>query len=206
MVHRLDSERCALPLHAMLTPHCMTVTTPRTPACLRHRRMCGQELQKRFRAVYLLHQPWRAPSRSRTYVGEAEISPHVRLEQHNGVRPGGVARLACGRPWAIACFVWGFVSRCDALHFEDAWQAGLRSWELRHATFVPSHGVAGKVQLLHALLSTPILRWNREHPPSSRPLASRRWTPPPLGSLLWPPNPPPLSLRQTDSPKSIDLG
>ena len=48
---------------------------------------------------YLLESTVRT---GRTYIGATiNDGPWVRLEQHNGVRDGGVARLQSGRPWRV---------------------------------------------------------------------------------------------------------
>lgn len=92
----------------------------------------------------------------RTYVGYTLADdPFYRLSQHNGERPGGVARLRGGRPWRVAAWVRGFPSCSHALKFERAWQHGLAAPCMRDVShFRPSRGVTGKLEVLHALLHT----------------------------------------------------
>jgi hypothetical protein len=85
--------------------------------------------------------------------------PWRRLGQHNGRESGGVERLASGRPWAVVLFVYGFPHHVAALHFEKAWQRGFKSNCMQNVQrFSPRRGPAGKVQILRALLHTPVWR------------------------------------------------
>ena len=102
--------------------------------------------------VYLLHQT-RIPHCYNTYIGWTYQPPWYRVTQHNGLAPGGVARLARWRPLAVAMYVHGFIDARHARQFETAWQLGLRSAHLRHvARFVPSRGAIGRAEVLYALL------------------------------------------------------
>lgn len=55
----------------------------------------------------------------RTYVGIAR-DPAARLEQHNGLRPGGARSTRGCRPWSLAC-TWGsYAGRGEAQRAEAA--------------------------------------------------------------------------------------
>jgi hypothetical protein len=102
--------------------------------------------------AYLLHQA-RVPHRNGTYIGWTYRPPWFRLSQHNGNAPGGVARLARMRPWAVALFVDGFLDARHARQFETAWQLGFRSTHLQYVTrFVRSRGAVGRAEELLVLL------------------------------------------------------
>ena len=53
----------------------------------------------------------------RTYVGITTDSAR-RLEQHNGVRPGGARSTRAGRPWRLAIEYGPFGGRGEALRAE----------------------------------------------------------------------------------------
>jgi len=100
--------------------------------------------------------------RTATYIGWTWQEPWFRLSQHNGHAPGGVQRLASGRPWAVALFVHGFFDATDARQFERAWQDGFNSQHLRHVSyFQPSPGATGRAEVLRVLLGCR--SWYRHH-------------------------------------------
>jgi len=56
-------------------------------------------------------------SGARTYAG-ISTEPERRLEQHNGLRPGGAKATRSGRPWALAALYGPFESRAEAQRAE----------------------------------------------------------------------------------------
>ncbi len=56
-------------------------------------------------------------TRESTYVG---VSTDVerRLEQHNGIRPGGAKRTRAGRPWSVGIVYGAFETRSEAQKVE----------------------------------------------------------------------------------------
>jgi len=61
----------------------------------------------------------RSRSRGTTYVGIA-LDPQRRLEQHNGLRPGGARTTRGGRPWRIGVVYGPFETRGEAQRIEHA--------------------------------------------------------------------------------------
>jgi predicted GIY-YIG superfamily endonuclease len=55
------------------------------------------------------------------YIGYTK-NPKRRLDQHNGMIPGGAARTKNGRPWEIVLEIHGFKCETSALRFEFHWQ------------------------------------------------------------------------------------
>ena len=55
----------------------------------------------------------------RTYVG-ITTDLERRLEQHNGLRPGGAKRTRAGRPWTRGVEYGPFATRGEALRVERA--------------------------------------------------------------------------------------
>ena len=49
----------------------------------------------------------------RTYVG-VTTDIERRLEQHNGIRPGGAKSTRGGRPWRLRCSRGGYANRSEA--------------------------------------------------------------------------------------------
>ena len=102
---------------------------------------------------------------ARTYVGasadfealDRPATPWRRLMEHNGLKAGGVTRLASGRPWRMVAWVGGFPTWKHALKFERAWQLGMKAAEIFHVagTAQASRGVLRKMEVLRALLYTP---------------------------------------------------
>jgi len=92
---------------------------------------------------------------NRTYIG-ATYNPHIRLEQHNGIRSGG-ARATHGTQWTLAMYVSGFPDWNTTLSFEWAWKRESRT----------TPGVYGKIGGLSRLIqkrrptsvSTPYIYW-----------------------------------------------
>ena len=64
--------------------------------------------------VYVLVSPAR-----RTYVG-ITLDPEKRLDEHNGVRPGGAKATRAGRPWKLAALYGPYESRGRAQQVEHA--------------------------------------------------------------------------------------
>ena len=91
--------------------------------------------------------------------------PFVRCAQHNGLRSGGTARLANGRPWTVVAWVSGFPTWKHALKFERAWQLGYAAACMRDAapTSESTRGAVGKLRLLRALLITRAWYWHTLH-------------------------------------------
>jgi predicted GIY-YIG superfamily endonuclease len=77
---------------------------------------------------------------NRTYIG-ATYNPHVRLEQHNGIRSGG-ARATHGKQWTLALYISGFPDWNNTLSFEWAWKRESRK----------NPGVYGKIGGLARLI------------------------------------------------------
>lgn len=63
--------------------------------------------------VYLLA----STKEARTYVGVTVDLPR-RLEQHNGVRPGGAKATRRGRPWRVHSVIGAFADRSSAQKVE----------------------------------------------------------------------------------------
>ena len=59
---------------------------------------------------------------NKTYAGCTE-DLKIRIQQHNGLRPGGAKYTTTGRPWKVVCYISGFPDRKTALQFE---------WRMHH--------------------------------------------------------------------------
>jgi hypothetical protein len=94
---------------------------------------------------------------ARFYVGFTVYAPWYRVLQHNGIAIGGAVTTQTSRPWRVVCFVTGFPTPQLAKRFERQWQLGYRG-----PGFVmcgggrARPGVHGKMQILLALLHTPL--------------------------------------------------
>ena len=119
--------------------------------------LLAQRLRRRAPAARANRAPVR---RGRFYVGWTNRRPYTRLAQHNGLIPGGVARLERGRPWRLVLYAHGFPDELRAKRFERAWQRGFRDDALRHTQqFTPSAGPLGRVEILRALLACDAYAW-----------------------------------------------
>ena len=95
--------------------------------------------------VYLLRNP-----HGRYYVGMTRIGVLKRLQQHNGIRPGGAITTRGGAPWEVIAYVYGFQTERQALRFERALQFPKRNQELRRY-HVAEKNIAGKLRLAAVL-------------------------------------------------------
>jgi len=93
---------------------------------------------------------------NRTYIG-ATYNPHIRLEQHNGIRSGG-ARATHGKQWSLALYVSGFPDWNNTLSFEWAWKRESRK----------NPGVYGKIGGLARLI--------RKRAPTSQAMPFAYWS------------------------------
>lgn len=99
-----------------------------------------------------------------TYVGYT-VDPVRRWRQHNGFIKGGATKTSRHRPWRMHCFVTGFPTERDALHFE---------WRLWHPTGSPRDRVGLRMNLARRLELLKTVLGLERSTKSARPTRSMR--------------------------------
>jgi len=112
----------------------------------------------------------RSATGRRTYTG-VTIDLRRRLQQHNGLLPGGARATRMDRPWTVLCATSGFASKGDALRFE--WRLKRRR-AVNSKKLIPMNGgMVRRCQNVYEVLN--LERWTQQCRPASETLLKLTW-------------------------------